>query len=145
MRRRRGSKRDRKLEDLDRDQDREYGDKPVYTNAAGDYYHRRPGADRDAVPLAAGVGYVAGRAAAFPKHKRSGSRSPTRRRERSPSSSSSSLASGRRRRRPSGRHHGNRLTEAALAAGAAGLAAHEIKKSHDRKKSEEREERRKIY
>lgn len=128
----------------------EYGDEPVYASVPEGYYRRssrRREADGDAVPLAAGVGYAAGRAATFPEHERSRSRSQTRRHERSPpysTSSSSSLDSSRRRRRPSDHHHGNHLAEAALAAGAAGLAAHEIKKKHDQKKSEERDSRRKI-
>ncbi|KAH0538125.1 hypothetical protein FGG08_005287 [Glutinoglossum americanum] len=127
----------------------EYGDEPVYANAAGDY-HRRQEAGHDTVPLAAplaagagyAVGHAAGHAATFQEPERSRSGSQTRRHERSPSSSSSSPVSGRRRRRrPSDRHRGEHLAEAALAAGAAGLAAHEIKKVHDRKKPEGLEER----
>ncbi|KAI9787533.1 MAG: hypothetical protein M1839_000063 [Geoglossum umbratile] len=125
----------------------EYGDEPVYRNAAGDYSDRRRDTDRVGIPLAAGAGYAAGHAATSPRRERSRSRSRTGRRERSPSYSSSSpspVGRSQRSRRSSDRHHDHHLAEAALAAGAvgaAGIAAHEIKKNHDRKKAKEPEQR----
>ncbi|KAI9769511.1 MAG: hypothetical protein M1840_003988 [Geoglossum simile] len=119
----------------------EYGDEPVYTNVAGGYGGRRRDADRVGIPLAAGAGYAAGRTT---MRGRSRSRSRTRRHERSSSYSSSPsppVGGNRRSRRSSDHHHGHHLAEAALAAGATGLAAHEIKKSHDRRKAKDHEQR----
>jgi Domain of unknwon function (DUF3824) len=123
----------------------EYGDEPVYTNAAVDYSGHHRDADRVGIPLAAGAGYAAGRTA---MREESRSRSRTRRHKRSPSyspSSSSSVGNNRQSRRSSDRHHDHHLAEAALAAGAAGaagLAAHEIKKNRDRKKTKDHEQKR---
>lgn len=129
----------------------EYGDEPVYSNGAAGAVYGRPAsqagyygqpAPNDLIPAAAaGAAYGAARAQTFPPRERSRSRSRSRDRRRG--SSSSSDDGGRRKHRHKREHRSRSrdLATAGLAAGAAGLAAHELTQRKEKKRAEKERKR----